>query len=190
MHGIVSLLDEEHNQKVENIWRELALDCGLTGDQHIPIAHFSWHVAASYQIARLRPVLQEIAAVSEPFFVRATGIGLFTGERPVVFISLVKDDLMLRFHKVVWQKVNHLSLDPSPYYIPKTWVPHITLAETGWPGRLACAMEKLVFQPFNWQIRVDNLALISEAEGHVEEMAFAFRFGKKPLADSTKESKG
>lgn len=180
MHGIVSLLDRQHNQKVEELWHELDLDCGLEGVQDAPIAHFSWHIAEGYQNENLRPIMKEIAAASQPFFARTTGIGLFTGKKPVVYISLVKNDLLLRFHKIIWQKVNEFAVNPSPFYTPAAWMPHITLAHAGGEWRsLLCAMEKLAYQPFNWEILVDNLALINQDEGHVGEEAFSFHFGER-----------
>jgi 2'-5' RNA ligase len=178
MHGIVSLLDNVHNDEVEKLWQELEADCGLTGVQITPIPHFSWHIAQDYDLNVLRVALEDIAAISTPFVVKTTGIGLFTGERPVIFIALVKDEALLRFHEMVWQQAQRAAFQPSPYYNPASWMPHITLAhgDTDWM-QLTCAMEKLVFQPFNWEILVDNLALINQDEGHVGERTLYYRFG-------------
>jgi 2'-5' RNA ligase len=177
MHGVVTLLDREHNDKVEGIWKELEMSCGLKGILLTPIAHFSWHVAAGYDTQQLNQTMQEIAASTSPFIARTAGIGIFTGASPVVYISLVKDDRLLSFHDLVYQKVNQLSNQPVPYYAPSAWMPHITLAagDTSLQA-LHCALEKLVSQTFEWEILVDNLALISQAEGHIGERSFAFQF--------------
>jgi 2'-5' RNA ligase len=178
MHGIVSLLDPFHNHQVEDLWKELESDCGLTGIQVTPIPHFSWQVAYDYNLDLLKPAMEEIARISNPFVARTTGIGLFTGERPVMFISLVKDATLLNFHKLLWDMTKEAAVMPSSFYSPEAWMPHITLAhgDTDWT-RITCAMEKLVFQPFNWEILVDNISLINQFEGKVGEEKLHFVFG-------------
>jgi 2'-5' RNA ligase len=178
MHGIVSLLDSKYYAKVEGLWDELELDCSLMGIQVTPLPHFSWQVAHDYDLKSLKPVLEKIASAAHPFKVRTTGIGLFTGPKPVVFISLVKDALLLRFHELVWRLTYNSAIFPSPFYAPEAWMPHITLAygETNW-SRLSCTLEKLVYHPFNWEIEVDHITVISQFEGQIGEKSIQLKFG-------------
>jgi hypothetical protein len=177
MHGIVSLLDEPNYSKVEQLWKELELECGLKGIKVTPIPHFSWQVALDYDLNLLRPVLQEIAATARPFMARTAGVGMFSGPKPVVFINVVKTDEMLSFHKLVWERTRHSALDISPLYAPQSWIPHITLAHNDmiWPS-VACAIQKLVYRPFNWEILVSSISVISQAEGLVGEESMHFDF--------------
>jgi 2'-5' RNA ligase len=181
MHGVVTLLDSKYDQAVEDLWRELELDCGLKGVLVTPVAHFSWHVAVDYDIPRLRQALEKFAAGSQPFTTRTAGIGVFTGTPPVVYITLVKDDALLQFHNQLHQAIAPLAVQPSLHYHPQAWVPHITLAHDTDPLRIRCALDKLLFRPFQWEIPVDNLALISQAEGHVGERTFSFSFGEDSI---------
>jgi 2'-5' RNA ligase len=178
MHGIASLLDSTYYAKVEGLWDELEIDCSVIGIQITPLPHFSWQVSQDYDMDRLRPALQRIAAGARPFKIRTTGIGLFTGPKPVVFISLVKDSLLLRFHELIWKLAKDASIFPSPFYAPQAWMPHITLAygETNWQ-RLSCVMEKLVYHPFNWEIEVDHIAVINQFEGQIGEKSLYMKFG-------------
>jgi 2'-5' RNA ligase len=176
MHGVVTLLDSKYDQAVEDLWQELELDCGLKGILVTPVAHFSWHVAVDYDIPRLRLALQEIAASSLPFPARTAGIGVFTGTPPVVYITLVKDGALLQFHNQLHQVIAPMAVQTSLHYHPQAWVPHITLAHDTDLLRMSCALDKLLFRPFQWEIPVDNLALISQAEGHIGERAFSFSF--------------
>lgn len=179
MHGIVSLLDSKYYSKVEGLWDELEIDCRLIGVQVTPIPHFSWHVAQDYDMERLKPVMERISHAARPFKVRTTGIGLFTGPKPVVYVSLVKDIVLLKFHELVWKLTKDSAISPSPFYAPKAWMPHITLAYgvTDW-NNLSCAMEKLVYHPFNWEIEVDHIAVISQFEGQIGEKSLQLKFGK------------
>jgi hypothetical protein len=184
MHGIVSLLAEPYYSKVEELWRELELDCGLEGIKVTPIPHFSWQVARDYDLDLLRPVLKGIAASARPFYVRTSGLGMFSGPKPVVFINVVKTDEMLHLHKLVWERTHPCAQDISPFYAPEFWIPHITLAHNDlpWPT-MSCAIQKLVFQTFNWKILVSSISVISQAEGLVGEESLHFDFSG-PAVDS------
>jgi 2'-5' RNA ligase len=178
MHGIVSLLDSQSYSRVEGLWDELEIDCSLTGIQVTSLPHFSWQVAHDYDLVSLKPVLERITSAARPFKVRTTGIGLFTGPKPVVFISLVKDSLLLRFHELIWRLTKDSAIFPSPFYSPKAWMPHITLAygETRWES-LSCTLEKLIYHPFNWEIEVDHIAVISQFDADLGEKSFKLKFG-------------
>lgn len=177
MHGIVSLLDEPNYSRVEQLWLELEHDCGLSGIKVTPIPHFSWQVALDYDLDLLRPVLKEIAASARPYTVRTAGVGMFSGPKPVVFINVVKTDIMLSFHKIIWEKTRQTAIDISPLYAPTSWIPHITLAHNDmvWPS-VSCAIQKLVYRPFNWEILVSSISVISQAEGLVGEESMHFDF--------------
>jgi 2'-5' RNA ligase len=177
MHGIVSLLAEPYYSKVEQLWRELELDCGLQGIKVTPIPHFSWQVASDYEVDLLRLVLKDIAAATRPFRVRTAGLGMFSGPKPVIFINVVKTDEMLHLHKLVWERTHQCAHDISPLYAPQSWIPHITLAHDDLPWQtMSCAIRKLVFQTFDWDMLVSSISVISQADGLVGEESLHFDF--------------
>jgi 2'-5' RNA ligase len=177
MHAVVSLLDQIHSARVENIWKELEVECGLTGIKATPIPHFSWHVARDYDFSRLKPELDRISRNAKPFTVRTTGLGLFARESPVLYIPLVRDPLLSEFHQVIWKTVIGLSDAPSPHYAPDAWMPHITLAY-GDLSRysLSCAVQKLAFQADNWKIKIDNLAVVYQLDSLVGKLDYRLQF--------------
>jgi 2'-5' RNA ligase len=178
MHAVVSLLDDPYYSLVIDLWRELELDCGLQGVNLTPLPHISWQIAAEYDFARLGLILQKLAEQTRPFTVHTSGIGLFTGETPVIFIPVVKDSSLAMFHQLVWESVQPAAVDASPHYAPDAWVPHITLAHGDVDSpKLACAVQKLAFQRFNWKIQIDHLALVYQLSGQVGELHNKFAFG-------------
>ena len=48
MHGIISLLDNDHYQLVEEVWAELEREFSVHGVYVTPYPHFSYHVAQGY----------------------------------------------------------------------------------------------------------------------------------------------
>jgi 2'-5' RNA ligase len=177
MHAIVSLLDEHHSGLVEALWRELETDCGLAGVSLTPLPHFSYHIATEFDFKRLETALGELAARTLPFTVHASGLGLFTGPSPVLYVSLIKDARLASFHQTVWELVNPVAIGASSHYTPEVWVPHITLAYGDVStDKLDCAMNKLAFRTYNWEIRVDHLALVYQLSGQVGRLQSKFPF--------------
>lgn len=180
MHGIVSLLDAVHHEKVEGIWTRLEDHCGLRGVRVTPIPHFSWQVAPDYDFEALRPALEELAGKIPPFVVRTTGLGIFTGVRDIVlYISLVKDENLWKVHQGIWNTAVLFAREPVAYYAPENWMPHITLGhgdvdEEG----LGCAARLLGREDFNWEIYVDHLLLVYQPEGATGVVMNRYRLGK------------
>lgn len=185
MHGLVSLLDKKHYHLVEKIWQELEVDCGLKGIQVTPLPHFSWQIAEDYDWDRLEFALKNIAEAANPFTIRMTGLALFTGENPVAYISVVRTKELSELHQVIWERLHSISQSSSPYYSPSFWTPHISLAYGDVDTeKLQCLMGKLATRTFNWEIQIDNLALIYEPEGTIGRIRYKFKFGEKESSNS------
>ncbi|MCB9136195.1 MAG: 2'-5' RNA ligase family protein [Anaerolineales bacterium] len=167
MHGLVSLLDSEHYARVEELWAQLETHCGLKGVQGTPMPHFSWQVTMDYDFEGLTVALKKLATEIAPFTVRTAGLGIFTGKNDIVlYISLTKDENLLKLHQTIWQATLPYTLQPFAYYAPENWMPHITLGHGDVnEDSLACATRLLAREDFNWQIAIDNLLLVSQPAG-------------------------
>ncbi len=181
MNGIASLLNDPHKSQVESIWQELEAKCGLIGVRVTPLPHFTYQVVEAYDQPQLVRIIREIAQKAMPFTVYTTGVGLFTGNTPVIYLPLVKNDLLLHFHKVIWDRTIELAHGVSPYYSPELWIPHITLGYGDVTNfNLGCAMETLAFRELNWEIAVDNLTFIGQGDQNlvINGNCCTFRFGE------------
>jgi 2'-5' RNA ligase len=179
MNGITSLLNEPHKTQVEAIWQELEEKCGLVGVRITPFPHFTYQVVETYDQSRLESILRKIAHETQPFTVQTTGLGLFTGSSPIIYLPLVKNDLLQHFHQLLWDRTIDLAQGISPYYAPDMWMPHITLGYGDVTNfNLGCAMDLLAFRDYSWQITVDSLTFIGQFEQHVYEDCCTFRFGE------------
>jgi len=177
VHGLVSLLPEPYYQRVEEIWRELKQDCGLTGIQVTPYPHFSWQLSEEYDIERTKSILQSIAKNTAPFSVFTSGIALFTQKIPTIYIPVIRTMEMNRFHSEIWQKIRVVGTDVVDYYRSPRWVPHISLAYADVDStKMHCALEKLAFADLTWNFYIDNVALIYEPEGQVGELKYKIPF--------------
>jgi 2'-5' RNA ligase len=177
LHGIVSLLDSKHYELVKIIWQKLEKNCGLHGIGITPFPHFSWQAAQSYSEPATETALKSIASRLHPFKVQTAGLGIFTGQNPVLYLALVKTEELSQVHKYIWQQLGKVAHLPTPYYSPQIWVPHITLAwGDAQADSLACATQMLASQPFDWQLEVNNLAVIGQIPGQTGKLQYRHRF--------------
>ena len=161
MYAIASLLDSSTDQEIRAVWQRIGDHCGLKGIHRIDLPHFSWLGADSYHLTSVGEILEGIAEEMTPFTVRCAGLGIFTGPRPVMYVSLVKDAVLFHWHHMLWEKTRPYAVTPSMLYDPSHWMPHITLAyhEAG-SHQFGCALQDIVYTPLNLEFIVHNLSLI------------------------------
>lgn len=165
MQGIVSTLDTEHNTRIEALWSELEHDFGLKY-ACVAYPHFSYQIAESYAPG-VESALRALAAQTQPFEVITSGLGIFTGERPVLFVRVVRDAELTAFHDAVAETVAPYARGlHANHYGHEYWIPHITLAiEDLTHDNLPDVIHLLSRRSFDWTIRVDNVALVLDARG-------------------------
>ena len=177
IRGVVSLLDDQHTTLVESIWRELEMDCGLTGIQVTPIPHFTWQVVEKYNWDVLEEKIQQLSSDLEPFYVHTTGLSFFSGESPVAYIPIIRTKNLSEIHEFIWHTSSPAAVNPAAYYSPELWMPHITLAifdvdrET-----IQCIVSKLAFRNLDWKIRINSLLAVAQPEGKCVETRFEYQF--------------
>ena len=179
VNGIASLLDDLYATRVVGLWKLLESRCGLRGIHTELPPHFTWPVVDHYDMTRLEPALRAYVWAARNFTVRATGLGVFTGRNPVIYLHIIKDAALLHFHEQLWQWTQSAAIRPSPFYAPHSWTPHVTLAYGDVTrANLGCALETLAFEPFDWEIKVDNLALVCPKEGDSTPEVLRIPFGE------------
>jgi 2'-5' RNA ligase len=161
MHGVASLLDHKHYQLVKDLWAELEREFAVSGVSVPTYPHVSYQVARRYNVKSLEPVLRRFVASRTSFQVRAGGVGIFPGPHPVLYIPVVRSPELTKFHEALWQDISSTGTGLQDYYHPAQWVPHITIG-TGdaKKGTLSRIIHLLAEREFNWEMTVDNIALI------------------------------
>jgi len=170
MNGIASLLDPAANLRVERIWQQLEARCGLSGVRVTPFPHITWQVSEGYHLPKLEETLQEISRNTNSFIIHTYGLGIFTGESPVIYISIFKDEHLMDLQSQLWEQIKGFSKNPDILYSPLRWIPHITLAYNDLnPANINCALQELAFESYNWEISIDNFIYISQVDDQTVE---------------------
>jgi 2'-5' RNA ligase len=171
MHGVVSLLEQRSYAAVEGLWDELERQFGVRGVRATPFPHFTYQVAGAYDEPALESAMRRVAGARPPFQARTTGLGVFTGAEPVVYVPVVRDARLSALHEAVWDALSPAGSDVSGYYRPDQWMPHITLAWADIDAERAGAIAGyLAGRSFDWEITIDNLTFIRDT-GDRQEIA-------------------
>lgn len=130
MEGVVALLDPEGEAHLRAIWRRLAeRHAAHALAQRVPYPHLSFHVAEGYDLAALAASLAPVVRGLRPLVVRSTGLGLFTGPAPTLYLAVTRDPALSDAHARIWPAIEPAARGSQGYYAAPAWVPHITLAQ-------------------------------------------------------------
>jgi 2'-5' RNA ligase len=181
MHGIVSLLDNDHNQLIEELWADLEREFSVRGVYITPYPHFSYHVAQDYDVEKIESVLKRITANITKFKVRTSGLGIFSGASPVLYIPVARSLELTQLHQELWQEITPASTGIVEYYHPDQWMPHITIGFGDISkNKLSQIIPFLSERDFNWEITVNNIALIYDT-GTKQELKSRFDITNEPI---------
>jgi hypothetical protein len=181
MHGIVSLLDNDHYQLVEELWAELEREFSVHGVYVTPYPHFSYHVAQGYDMDKVESVLDRTTSNITTFKVRTSGLGIFTGSSPVLYIPVARSLDLTQLHQELWQEISPSSSGVQEYYHPNQWMPHITIGFGDISkDRLSQTIPFLAERDFTWEISINNIALIYDT-GIKQELTSRFDISNEPV---------
>lgn len=178
MQAIATLLNRNADEKTNKMWQDLEKTCGLSGIKIPQDPHFSWFVAEKFDEPELKKRFPELARQLTEFEISTNGIGLFTGEKPILYIPIVKTRRLLELHEEIWSKLSPLGAKLSAFYQPDQWIPHITMtSDDASLANITCIVEAISPLTLTMTIPVNNLALIYSEENSAG-ISFVQQFGK------------
>lgn len=181
MIAITSLLDNIHSEKVTEITDELESRFGLKGVKMTPYPHLTLLTAEIPDMEELKEYLEQICLETPVFSIRTTGLGIFPGKVPVIYIPVLRTPSLNQVHTRLHLDISEMSSEMGIHYNPNMWLPHISLAlgDTT-PELLGPVLAYLSNYNFNWEIRLNKLTILQKSGDYFlkdEE----FRFGRPEL---------
>ncbi|HRA53579.1 MAG TPA: 2'-5' RNA ligase family protein [Thermoflexales bacterium] len=178
MNGVVSLLDPAATAQIHALWAEMQAAHGIDAvARRVPWPHVSYHIAPRYDPITLEAGLRALARETGPLDIQATGLGIFTGPTPVLYLAVTRSPALSALHARAWAACNAAAEDPSPLYAPNVWVPHITLAHHDvTPANLPRLIADLGGRDFAWTIRLSAFTALFKTDD-VYQPAFQAPFG-------------
>lgn len=176
MLAVASLLDQEYSDKVNKIVSQLDSIFGLKGVQLTPYPHLTWLTTDVSKMSVLKDYLRRLSEQSQPLSARTMGIGIFPGDKPVIYIPILRTREINRFHARMHQEIGEFSDQIGHFYDPNLWMPHLTLAlgdTSSWS--LAPVLHYLNQFRFDWTMSLDNLCIIKKSgDKFLKEEVYTF----------------
>lgn len=165
MEGLITELPQPYHQKVFEIWEELSNIYNITKARGTtPIPHFSWHVAESYTNDLMEPI-QRFLQHHQPPLVKTTGLGVFHGVIPVVYIAIQAKLELVKFHRDLIDEILPFAKESIQLYEPRFWTPHITLAlQETTPAIAGEIIARYAAFRFDWEFTPDNIIRIAQTD--------------------------
>lgn len=181
MIAITSLLDSNHTEKVTELTAQLEKRFGLKGVQMTPYPHLTILTAEVPDMEELKEYLEQICLESPVFSIRTTGLGIFPGETPVIYVPVLRTPPLNQLHSRLHRDISEMSSEMGIHYNPNMWLPHISLAlgDTT-PGLLGPILTFLNSYNFNWDISLNNLTILEKCGDYFLKEE-EFRFGRPEL---------
>ena len=163
MPGIITLLDTEYTAKVRAIQDAMAVEFEVRRSYPGDVPHFTYHLAEIYDIEAVVRIVERIAAETQPFSVATSGFGVFTGDRPTLYIPVARCAPLANLHQRICAQMEAAGQPNIAYYTPDRLLPHITFAqENAPPAALPGLLAWLARQDFSWDVPVTNLAVAEQ----------------------------
>lgn len=161
MQAIATLINANSDLTATTMWKALTSACSLSGIKIPQNPHFSWMVAERFEENPVREAFADFARKVESFEVHTTGLGIFTGEKPILYLPLVKTESLLKMHGELWRALFQTGTNQNTVYHPDQWIPHVTVISEEMPvQQFACVFESIVSLDLKLTICVNNLSLI------------------------------
>ncbi len=142
-------------------WDDIENRCSSGGLKRTEIPHFSWQTAEEYDSNLLREELANICQNVRPFEIHTSGLGIFPGERKILFLIIAKDRPLLDLHEMIWENTILYAKQPNRLYSPENWIPHISLnLETLDSEAFSCTINELTSKPLSFSFRIEQLGLL------------------------------
>jgi hypothetical protein len=159
--AVATVLDFQNDPESAEAWKRIEKAFLISDIEKEGLTHFSWHVADSYQSGKIEDRLKETARDLSLISTTSTGLGIFTSEKPVLYLPVMKTKKIADLHRKLWKCLGPIAENPYRYYDPDHWIPHITLAhEDVHPEKIGQMTSLLLRCEMVLRFRIDHLALI------------------------------
>jgi len=128
MYAIIFNFDKKSDKKIRKVFRflkEKNLAPYMHESKNSP--HIGTAIFDSYDEKLATTILPDFAEKHPPISLQFAGMGIFTGESPVIYFSPVVTNELLELHKELNTLMFPYINNPLSLYMPGNWMPHCTI---------------------------------------------------------------
>lgn len=105
--------------------------------------------------------IHPLAAASSGLEIGVSGFGIFPGEQPVIYASVLLSDPLLNLHRAVFEALGAFREAIRPTYRPGNWMPHITLLAREDPNAIPSDIATLLECPIRGLYRSSEILVVT-----------------------------
>ena len=166
LHVIAAALPDDPAHWYQRLWAEMWQPDLLHFKKHAnPVAHLTLVIVETENGAAVEQAVEQFAATASPFPLTTTGLGIFTGEEPALFVGVVSTSALADFQAAMWDTIHRLPGVTDARYLPSEWMPHLTLGWGATPDSLPAAVEHLAGRDLTFELALKDLTILRD--GHM-----------------------
>ncbi|WP_186762998.1 2'-5' RNA ligase family protein [Lentzea tibetensis] len=159
MHALVAFFDDEADAKVRGLWQQL-------GVKHEYPPHLTYAVAGTIGPKARAELREDLSRLWVPDLWLHT-LGVFSATENVLHLSAVVDAELLAVHSAIHDVLAGKVRNPSAYYLPGNWVPHVTLAHDVTDGEMK-QLFAAIFPVEPVRAKVREVSVVDTQTGEVD----------------------
>jgi 2'-5' RNA ligase len=179
MQALVTTFPKPYEPRILDIWQDLKDKFEIDYIQSTTIPHFTWQIGLKYSLQAVTPLLEQIAAETQPFEIAVEGVETFVSQAPVVFLKIIPIPNLIKLHTRLWNALLPYLQEPNLLYSPGLWRPHITLAmqDLSWE-QLKPVLDYLMALKLSWRITVDQFSILQQDANGTTTLLHHFQFSQ------------
>lgn len=162
--GVIALLDPDATRRVEALWSEMHGRFGVRPGFPGAVPHVTFHISSHDVEPRAATAVEGVARTTPPFTLNCSGLGVFTGAEPILFLVVARSSAAASLAERLEQALRAAGCGPTdPYYTPDRWIPHITIAQQNLAGAdLPGLLAWLSGQPLAMELPITAISIARE----------------------------
>ena len=182
LQALLTILPDPFYTRITNIWIDLEKRFGIKWiKENVPFPHITWNVAEKYNTENFEQTLKNSLKNLVSINIKTEGLGIFTGEKIVLYLPIKPSKEVLEFHEFFWNLVNLNQTKLNKYYAPTNWFPHITLAvEDINKENIGQVVNYLSDKKFKYNIKLESVSIVQRELGKEVIIKNTFGIPKKP----------
>ena len=164
-YSIAAKLDDDTTQFIKDIWAELENELGITHPYANPVPHITHVQAHGIKTPDIYDTLERFRELQEPYVVRTSGLGIFTGKHIAIYISVVRNPQLTAIQTTLLATLAGSLENIRETHLVNYWMPHISLlVPTMIDDRLGDVVTHLATRDFSREFTVSELVILDSSD--------------------------
>jgi 2'-5' RNA ligase len=157
--GVLSILEDSSYKEVKRLWKLFETKYHSVGVQKFNYPNITFQGGTTSNLNQLRKDFKKLVLQIDPFEIGVNGIGHFG--KKTIFLNVKKSNELVVVNKIICDFLKIHCRELFELYLPKSWVPHITLAMDDLTSdNFESLWDELSSKKINFQQTLHNICIV------------------------------